>query len=100
MAVVAHVLLRGVSPEQYDAVRAEVGWLEDAPEGGLSHVAWWEGDDNHNIDAWESEAAFQAFGENRLGPAMAKLGINVPPEVTFHPAHEVYTPLSVKLTST
>jgi len=60
MAVIAHVILRGVSPEQYDAVRAEVGWLESTPDGGLAHPAWGEGGDNHNIDAWESEAAFGA----------------------------------------
>jgi hypothetical protein len=98
MPVVVHVVLREVSPEQYDRIRAEVGWLERRPEGGYSHVTWWEGNDCHNVDAWESEAAFNAFGEDRLGPAMAKLRIAVEPEVTFHPAHEVYTPRSVKLT--
>ena len=98
MAVAVHVVLRGVSREQYDAVRAEVGWLERPPAGGISHVTWWEGEDCRNIDAWESENAFNTFGSDRLGPAMAKLGIAVEPEVTFHPAHEVYTPQSVKLT--
>jgi hypothetical protein len=49
------------------------------------------------MDAWESEAAFNAFGNDRLGPAMAKLGIAVQPDVTFHPAHEVYTPKAVTL---
>jgi hypothetical protein len=98
MPVVVHVILRGVSPEQYDRVRSEVGWLERAPDGGYSHVTWWEGNDCHNIDAWESEAAFNAFVEGRLGPGMAKLGIEVEPEVTFHAAHEIYTPRSVKLT--
>ena len=98
MAVIVHVVLRGVSKEQYDAVRDEVGWLENTPEGGLGHFTWWEGDDNHNTDAWESEAAFGAFGESRLGPAMAKLGIDVQPEVTFHPAHEVFTPQVLRLT--
>ncbi len=34
MAVVAHVVLREVSPEQYDRVRAETGWLERPPAGG------------------------------------------------------------------
>jgi hypothetical protein len=34
------------------------------------------------------EAAFAAFGEQRLGPAMAELGIDAPVEPTFHPAHE------------
>jgi len=96
--VIAHVVLRGVSREQYDHVRAEVGWLERPPDGGYSHVTWWEGNDCHNVDAWESEAAFNAFASDRLGPVMARLGIAVQPEVTFHPAHEVYTPRSVRLT--
>lgn len=98
MAVIAHVVLRGVSPEQYDSVRAETGWLERPPDGGLGHFTWWEGDDCHNMDAWESEAAFNAFGQDRLGPAMAKVGNTVAPEVTFHPAHEVFTPKVLRLT--
>ncbi len=98
MAVVVHILLRGISAEQYDRVRAEAGYLDRAPEGGYLHVTWWEGNDCHNIDAWESEAAFNAFGANRLGPAMAKVGSTVQPEVTFHPAHEVYAPQAITLT--
>ena len=50
------------------------------------------------MDAWESEDAFTAFGADRLGPAMAKLGIDAAPETTFHEAHEVFTPKTVKLT--
>lgn len=98
MAVIAHVLLRGVTKEQYDKVRAEVGWLDDNPVGGMAHLAWWEGEDNHNVDAWESEAAFQAFGEQRLGPALAAVGVQAVPEVTFHPAHEVFAPAAVRHT--
>lgn len=93
MAVIAEVLLRGVTPEQYDAVRARALWVEEIPAGGVAHLTWFEGGDCHNVDAWESEEAFAAFGEQRLGPAMAALGIDVIPEATFHPAHEVYTPL-------
>ena len=98
MAVIAHVVLRGVSRETYDAVRAETGWLERLPAGGLAHVTWWEGDDCHNIDAWESEDAFNAFGADRLGPAMGTVGVAVQPEVTFHHAHEVYLPRAITLT--
>lgn len=98
MAVIAHVVLRGISTDEYDRVRAETGWIERPPTGGYSHVTWWEGNDCHNIDAWESEAAFNAFGTDRLGPAMARLGVTSMPEVTFHPAHEVYAPASVALT--
>ena len=92
MAVVAHVTLRGVSPAQYDAVRERCGWLEQPPAGGLSHATWFEGDICYNVDTWESEEAFGAFAENRLGPAMAAEGITAEPEITMHPAHESFTP--------
>jgi ketosteroid isomerase-like protein len=95
MAVVVHVTLRGVTPEQYDAVREHCGWLEQPPTGGISHLTWWEGSDCHNVDAWESEEAFAAFAENRLGPAMAAAGVTAEPESTFHPAHEAFTPRTV-----
>ncbi len=98
MAVIVHVILPGVSKEEYDRVRAVVGWLEQPPVGGISHVAWWEGEVCHNIDVWESEAAYQAFGETRLGPAMGQSGIAVQPQVTFHPAHEVFLPKAVTIT--
>lgn len=99
MAVIAHVILRGVDRESYDKVRAECGWLERPPVGGYAHLTWWEGIDSHNVDAWEDEAAFAAFGEGRLGPAMAKLGIDVEPDVTFHPAHEVFLPEPKRFTA-
>jgi hypothetical protein len=92
MAVIAHVVLEGVTRDQYDAVRAACGWLQKTPDGGLAHLSWWDGDDNHNIDAWESEEAFGAFGQDRLGPAMAKVGVDVEPKVVFYPAHEVFLP--------
>ncbi len=93
MAVIVHVVLRGVDPAIYDKVRAECGWLDTPPDGALGHFTWWEGDDNHNVDAWENEATFGKFGETRLGPALAKVGVtSEPAEVTFHTAHEVFGP--------
>ena len=99
MAVVVHVVLPGVTKEQYDQVREAVGWLEERPAGGLSHVTWWEGGDCHNVDAWESEEAFNAFGAERLGPGMAKVGVVSQPQATFYPAHEVYVPQAVTVTA-
>jgi hypothetical protein len=98
MAVVAHVVLPGVAKEDYDRVREAVGWLEKPPDGGISHLTWWEGGDCHNVDAWESEEAFNEFGQQRLGPGMAEAGVEVEPQVTFHPAHEVYAPRPVTIT--
>jgi hypothetical protein len=99
VAVIAHVVLRGVSAEQYDRVREEVGWLTQHPVGGLGHFTWWEGNDCHNMDAWEDETAFNNFGAERLGPAMAKIGIATQPEVTFYAAHEVFTPKATIITA-
>ncbi len=48
----------------------------------------------------ESEEAIGRFGEERLGPAMAKVGITAEPEVTFHAAHEVFLPAETTLTAT
>src|ERR1700712_2569089 len=92
MAVTVKVVLKGVTGEQYDAVRAACGWLSEPPTGGLSHVTWWEGDDCVSLDAWESEQAMQAFIEQRMAPAMAQAGVAVEPEATPLAAHEIFLP--------
>jgi hypothetical protein len=100
MTLIAHVVLDGVTPEQYDRVRELCGWLERSPDGGLAHLTWWEGTNCHSIGCWESEQAFAAFGETRLGPAMAGAGIDVEPQVTFHEAHELFVPQALVRTRT
>jgi len=99
MAIVTHVVLHGVTEEDYDRVREAVGWLEEPPVGGISHLTWWEDGDCHNVDAWESEEAFNDFGQQRLGPGMAKAGVQSEPQVTFYPAHEVFVPQAVTITA-
>jgi hypothetical protein len=86
------VVIRGVTREQYDAVRDADGWLHNPPAGGISHLTWWDGNDCHNMDAWDSEANFQAFATTRLGPAMAKAGVDQEPEIMMHEAHEAFAP--------
>jgi hypothetical protein len=98
MAIVAHVVLAGLSKEDYDRVREEAGWLKEPPAGGITHLTWWEGGVCHNMDAWDSEEAFNQFGQERLGPAMAKAGVQAELQVTFQPAHEVYVPQAVTIT--
>jgi hypothetical protein len=41
-----------------------------------------------------------AFGEQRLGPALAPLGVTSAPEVTFNAAHEVFLPTARTVTAT
>jgi hypothetical protein len=59
------------------------------PEGGISHVVWWEGEDCHGIDVWESEDAWAKFGQERMGPAAAELGISMEATPSFHSPHEI-----------
>ena len=99
MAVITKVTLENVTKEQYDAARAACGWLEHPPTGGLAHLSWWEGSTNHNIDSWESEEAFAAFGQDRLGPALAQVGVTTEPKVEFFPAHEVFLPEARTITT-
>ena len=98
MAVIAHVVIQSITPDQYDAVRAKAEWLIVPPNGGLAHLTWWEGMDCHSVDAWDTEYSFQSFASDRLAPAMAELGIQGSPYVTFHPAHEVFLPYAITLT--
>ena len=100
MAVIAHVVVEDVTPEQYDAVREHAGWLRTPPDGGLAHLTWWQGADCYNVDAWESEEAFGTFVETRLAPAMAAVGVTSEPKVAFHAAHEVFLPTALTRTRT
>jgi hypothetical protein len=67
--------------------------------GGLANLTWWEGNDCHNADAWESEELLQAFVETRLGPGMAAVGITSQPAIALHPAHEVFLPQARTITA-
>lgn len=89
MAVILEVTFPGLSPQAYDELKEKVGWVESPPDGGISHVVWWEGDDCHGVDVWESEEAWGAFGQNRMGPAAAELGLTMEATPVFHEAHEI-----------
>ncbi len=89
MAVVLDVVFRGMTQAQYDQLKEAVDWVNAPPDGGISHVVWWEGDDCHGIDVWESEDAWARFGQERMGPAAARLGIAMEATPTFHNPHEI-----------
>jgi len=88
--VVVEMRWPGVTPAQYDEAKRRVDW-EGNPEGaGTVHLAWFEGGALRCYDVWDSGAAFNAFVQNRLMPGLEGLGIEGPPEVRFHPAHDVF----------
>jgi hypothetical protein len=89
MAVILEMVFPGLSPQHYDQLKEKVGWVASPPVGGISHLVWWEGSDCHGIDVWESEEAWTAFGQERMGPAAAELGISMEATPHFHEAHEI-----------
>jgi hypothetical protein len=90
--VVMSMRWRGVTPEQYDKAREIVNWEGDPADGGLFHVAGFDGDGLRVTDVWESEEHFQSFVESRLMPGVQEVGIDGQPEVEFFPVHAIWNP--------
>lgn len=80
----------GGTQEQYDQVGARLAKsggfnsLNDWPEGILSHAAGPTDDGWRVVDVWESEEAFQRFGEV-IGPVLQEVGF--PGEPKLFPLH-------------
>ena len=100
MAVVLRFEWEGFTPAYYDELREKVRWEEELPEGNLFHVAWFEDDAIHVVDAWESEQDFKRFFNDRLRPVL-KEQMKVPgePKFRFHKAHGKLNPEAAKAKS-
>ena len=92
MAIVVFMQWKGVTGEQYDALRTLVNWENEAPEGGIFHVAAIAEDGLRITDLWESVETYERFIENRLMPGVQHLGIPGEPDVEVYPVHRLFTP--------
>jgi hypothetical protein len=81
-----------VSKTQYEETRKEVKWETNVPTGAKFHVAWFAGDGLHVLDIWDSRKDFEKFVDQRLMPAVKKIGIKGEPKVTFEEAHAIFAP--------
>ncbi|MDQ0796929.1 hypothetical protein [Streptomyces sp. B1I3] len=83
MAVFMHAVLSGTTPEQYDALNAELHALPgDTFAGCLAHVCVRTDTGLEIYDLWESEEAMDAFG-TRMMPVAERLGL---PQASGRPA--------------
>ena len=93
MAVGLVMQFPGGTQEQYDAVLEKLG-LEgdqgDWPQGIISHFAGAYSGGWCVVDHWESQDHFDAFMNDRLGPAIAEVGVPGPPELTTFEVHNSY----------
>jgi hypothetical protein len=90
--VAMHLKWDGITPEQYDEVRNIVKWETNKPNGGLSHVAYFDGKGLRVHDLWESAEDLQNFVDKRLMPGVAQAGVTSQPIVEVYPTHAVFTP--------
>jgi hypothetical protein len=88
--IVMQMRWAGVTPEQYEEARSRVDWEGEPADGGLLHVAGFDGDDLRVTDVWESPEHFQRFAEERLMPAVKEIGIAGEPEVSFYPVQAIF----------
>jgi hypothetical protein len=92
MAIMVIIEWEGLTPEQYDRLRAAVGWLEHAPVGGRCHVVAFGDDGVRMTDVWDSAEDLQSFVDGRLMPEVRNLGLPDQARLTVLPLHELSVP--------
>jgi len=77
-----------MTAQQYDeAIRRLEAAGVGKPAGRLHHVCFGTGDKLKVVDIWESEEAFQKFGET-LMPIMQEIGLD-PGQPSTEPVHNI-----------
>jgi hypothetical protein len=82
----------GISPAQYEQLRGEVGWQGEAADGLKLHVAAFDRNGLIVTEVWESADHVQPFMDERLLPAIEKLGVTTMPKVDLHEVHALFAP--------
>ncbi len=86
MAVVVFINWPEATREQYESIRKEVDWANMRPSGANLHMsAFDESGGLKVVDHWDSADQFQAFIEQKIGPAAQRLGVTTQPQVSVHP---------------
>ncbi len=89
MAILAIFTGSGITQSMYEALRKEVHWENRLPPGAVVHAAGFDAAGHlHVADVWDSEAAMNAFVQQRLLPAMQKLKVPAP-KVEVFPLHNL-----------
>jgi hypothetical protein len=81
--------------DQYDDVNGKIDPENNPPDGLIVHTAADAGGGKMRIvDVWESQGAFESFGQEKVGPAVAEvLGADAPPpDIKIEELHNVVKP--------
>jgi hypothetical protein len=96
MAVAFKMKFEGATLEQYDQVMELMGLTHNGPgpDGAIFHwVAPIEGG-ILVVDVWESDAQFDKFAQEQIGPYTAQVGIPSAPKITRFEVHNIFVPSS------
>jgi len=99
MAVAILLEWPGLTQQQYEQAMKELQLDANPPAGGMFHVAGPMTGGWRIVDVWESAEAFHRFSEERIIPAVTKIGITTQPRVEVYPAHNVYIPATSSIAS-
>lgn len=90
MAVLMIAEMKGAAPELYEQVNRAMGVdAGNLTDGLIQHVAGTTDDGLLAVDVWDSEASFERFARERLGPALEGLGVPADMAPTFYPVHNL-----------
>lgn len=79
MAIMVIYDAAGFTPQDYEQVRATIGWEADVPDGSFLHLLGHDAGGLLNIELWESREQYEAYVEERFNPAFVRLGLPYPP---------------------
>src|SRR5436190_20642305 len=88
MPIMAIYRSKEVDRETFNRYRAEVP-IEPAPKGAIFHQVAFDEDGMLVIDVWESEADMRPFNDERVVPALKRMGIT-PMEPKILPLHALW----------
>ena len=96
MAVAFKMKFEGATLEQYDQVMELMGLTANGPgpDGAIFH---WVAPIDGGIlvmDVWESDAQFQKFAKEQIGPYSQQVGIPSEPKITRFEVHNFFVPSS------
>ncbi|HZQ78647.1 MAG TPA: hypothetical protein VFE55_15030 [Acidimicrobiia bacterium] len=93
MAIAVQLDFDGATLEQYDEVVQKMGFLPNGKgePGGLFHWVTRTATGIRVTDVWESQAAFERFAQEKIGPLTAAVGLTSPPQITLYEVHNYLT---------
>jgi heme-degrading monooxygenase HmoA len=76
MAIGIYFPVEGMTPDKYQQVHARLSEAgQGNPEGRSSHTGFQVGDEVKVFDVWDSQEAFEAFGQH-LVPILEEAGVS------------------------